>query len=262
MQNIICFIPSITETLIDCGVNVVGRTRFCIHPKEMVESIKVVGGTKDVKWDKLAELEPDLVILDKEENTLEMAENCPYPYFALHITDIASISKEFSRLADTLDNPALLKLAERWQQVAEASNLDFPDLDNVPGAIRYLSHRDLPNSRAVVTQVDYLIWKDPWMAIGPGTFIWSVLCKLGFAPMLIEREQKYPNINDEKLPSEDCFYLLSSEPFPFEKHCQTLSQMGFQGAVIDGELYSWYGTRSLVFLESQLSLNSPSKHSY
>ena len=65
-MRVICLVPSLTETLIECGVNVVGRTRFCIHPKDRVEQIAKVGGTKGVNWERCAQLEPDLVVFDRE----------------------------------------------------------------------------------------------------------------------------------------------------------------------------------------------------
>ncbi len=258
MTRVVCFIPSITETLLDCGVDVVGRTRFCIHPNEKVKDIKVVGGTKDVKWDKLTELKPDLVILDKEENTLEMAEACPCPFFTLHITSLANISSELLSLANKLNNSQLKEIAYQWKQIADSKALNHVDLNHIPGAISYLgevNHQKNLRTDLTKEKVDYLIWKDPWMAIGPETFIWSVLCKLGFSERLIRREEKYPNIDSESLPRDNCFYLFSSEPFPFEKHLEELNEMNFAGALIDGELYSWYGTRSLRFLQSELKLS-------
>jgi iron complex transport system substrate-binding protein len=255
MTKVVCLIPSITETLINCGVEVIGRTRFCIHPIQRVENIQVVGGTKDVKWEKLSQLQPGLVILDKEENTLEMAESCPYPYLALHITDIHSLFSELSRLADELSNKALQAIANRWLLVSKAKPLNQPDFNHIPGAISYLDKNNQTTQHSPIKSIDYMIWKDPWMAIGPNTFIWSVLLKLGFEKYLISRTNKYPNIDNEPLPNTQCFYLFSSEPFPFEKHHQQLIKLGFKGAIIDGEHYSWYGTRSLAFLETQLSLN-------
>ncbi|WP_428610259.1 helical backbone metal receptor, partial [Sedimenticola sp.] len=76
-MRVVSLIPSITESLIDCHVNLVGRSRFCIHPVPQVGHIPVVGGTKQVDWQAMACLAPDLVVLDREENTREMAESCP-----------------------------------------------------------------------------------------------------------------------------------------------------------------------------------------
>ena len=73
-MRVVSLVPSLTETLLECGVEVVGRTRFCIHPADKVADIPAVGGTKEVNWQRCLALEPDLVVMDKEENTLEMAQ--------------------------------------------------------------------------------------------------------------------------------------------------------------------------------------------
>jgi ABC-type Fe3+-hydroxamate transport system substrate-binding protein len=248
MTRIICFIPSITETLIDCDLEVVGRTRFCIHPIKKIIEIPTVGGTKDVKWDKVKALSPDLIILDKEENTLEMAEACPFPFFVLHITGVDNIAVELQRLAQHLNNKKLSDIADRWRKLSFLTPKSIASIDKIPGVIKYLNEKQTHT----ITKIEYMIWKDPWMCIGPDTFIWSVLVKLGLEDYLIIRPDKYPNLGDKLPATENCFYLFSSEPFPFEKHLSELNEMDFKGAVVDGELFSWYGTRSLLFLEKEL----------
>src|ERR1022692_4596445 len=97
MENkvrVISMVPSWTETLIESGVNVVGRTRFCIHPKDQVKSIQAVGGTKDIDWDKVNGLKPNLVILDQEENPKSMADQCPFPILATHVTQISDVGRD------------------------------------------------------------------------------------------------------------------------------------------------------------------------
>ena len=88
-------VPSITETLIEAGVEVVGRTRFCIHPAEKIKSISIVGGTKNIDWQKVEALKADALILDKEENPQSFANNSPIPYFAYHFEDVESCAKNF-----------------------------------------------------------------------------------------------------------------------------------------------------------------------
>ena len=253
MTRIICLVPSITETLVECGLNVVGRTRFCIHPKSQVNNIPSVAGTKDINWEKVAKFKPDLIIFDKEENTLEMAEACPYSYFALHITSIANISSELYRLAEHLNNDSLRNIALRWKIVAERPNKQWTPGQAIPSALVNLATTRAMDTKKI-KNVDYIIWKAPWMTIGPGTFIWSVLEKLGFAKYLIKRDVKYPNIGEHLEAKPDTLYLFSSEPFPFEKCVDELEDDKFIGSVVDGESYSWYGVRSLNFLEEQLCL--------
>ncbi|WP_046859035.1 helical backbone metal receptor, partial [Sedimenticola thiotaurini] len=240
-MRLVSLVPSITETLIDCQANLVGRSRFCIHPEEAVRKLPSVGGTKQVDWAAMAHLEPELVILDKEENTLEMAESCPYPYLALHITRVEDVASEFRRLAERIDSGALQRVAQRWERVSSGAGRHYP-LQSLPGVIEWW--------RPPTTQsrVEYLIWRDPWMAIGEGTFIHSMLQRMGVES--VPHGEKYPKIELTALNPRETALLFSSEPFPFQRYRDELRALGYACGLVDGESYSWYGTRSLRFLES------------
>ncbi len=241
-MNVICLVPSITETLIECGVNVVGRTRFCLYPKHKVDKITAVGGTKDIKWERCAKLQPDLVIFDREENLKEMADSCPYPWVDLHISSLKNIHEELLRLADLLKNKPLATIAQRWQEVS-AKTHSIDDLENIPGVIEWW------NKPTTQTNFVYLIWREPWMAIGEDTFIQAMLDQVGLKSARLSFDEKYPVIDVDKISRKDTILLFSSEPFPFARHKTELAKSGFASALVDGEHYSWYGIRSLSFLE-------------
>lgn len=242
-MKVICLVPSITETLIDCGVTLIGRSRFCIHPESKVSSIPKVGGTKDINWEKISHLHCDLVILDKEENTLAMAENCPFNYIALHITNISNVSTELLRLAKRLNNNRLRDIAQRWSLVAQHPAQPI-SLEKIPAMIEWWK------KPVQQTQILYLIWRDPWMAIGNNTFIQSVMDHCGLQHARIENSQKYPSIDLNSFNPKETILLFSSEPYPFKKYQQEMCSLGFCCGLVDGEKYSWYGIRSLKFLES------------
>jgi len=247
-MRIVSLVPSITETLIGCQANVVGRSRFCIHPEHIVAKIPKVGGTKDVNWDKVASVKPDLVILDKEENTLEMAQTCPFPYLALHITHVDDVGNELNKLARHTENTSLSALAEQWVKVAQSPARVTGHIEALPGMLDWW-RRPTTESR-----FEYLIWRDPWMAIGDGTFIQSVLDKLGLGQFKVRHTTKYPTIDLNRYqPGRDCL-LFSSEPYPFARYKSELQSLGYACGLIDGEAYSWYGVRSLQFLQRQLRL--------
>ena len=92
--RVISMVPSWTETLLYAGIQVVGRTRYCIHPADKVAQIPIVGGTKDIKWDLVQDLQADLVLLDREENPLEMAESSPIPFLATHVSSLRELARE------------------------------------------------------------------------------------------------------------------------------------------------------------------------
>lgn len=238
-MRVICLVPSLTETLIECGVNVVGRTRFCIHPADAVTEITKVGGTKGVDWSRCEALKPDIVIFDREENIKDMAEQCPYPWLATHITSIHNIGNELIKLATKLQSQALEELGTNWNLLAARPNMAFPGWHNVPGTVETLH-----NSHSSYHRLEYIIWREPWMAIGADTFIDSMLTQLGFGDFLPAHSQPYPELSNDEMAKDEVFYLFSSEPFPFVRHKQALLDQDFNGVIVDGELYSWFGIRS------------------
>jgi len=247
--RVISLVPSLTETLIDCGVNVVGRTRFCIHPDEAVTSIPVVGGTKDVNWALCEPLRPDLVVMDKEENTLPMAESCPFKLHATHITSVDAIGDEIIGLSRVLESQWLRALGSEWQELARAPDLVFRGFDQIPAILWPIG-----SAKSRFKRIEYMIWRNPWMAVGQQTFIGSVLKKVGLAEFLPDYEKPYPELDATTLPDPDTYYLFSSEPYPFGRHVDALSQAGFNGALVDGEFYSWFGSRSFRLLRQYMEM--------
>ena len=241
-------VPSWTETLLECGCDVVGRTRFCIHP-ERVREIPVVGGTKSIDWDKVGALDADLLLLDREENTRAMWDESPVEVLATHVTSVGDLAPELERLALRLGEPSLLDVAARWARVSSRSAQRLDRWQDLPGVIEWLRPPD-----QAVGPFAYLIWRDPWMAIGPGTFIASMLAAVGLSPgHLFPREPargnpRYPVIEPESLPG-DAVLLASSEPFPFHRKRDALLALDRPVALVDGESFSWFGVRSLSFLE-------------
>lgn len=244
-MKVISLIPSWTETLIEAGVDVVGRTRFCIHPDEKIKKIPVVGGTKTIDWEKVKSLKADLLLLDKDENPLWMAEQAPLPYLATHIQTVEDVARDCAMLAKTLSSIHLSELAERWEKVAARPVIARP-LAKLP-AVEWVNPL-----KPDIEKFVYLIWKDPWMAVSRKTFIGSVLGKLGFGDSMSDFEESYPEIRLEDFDPQKTLLLFSTEPFPFGKKRDVVADSGFSSAIIDGEAYSWFGLRSLKFLEKNL----------
>lgn len=244
-MKVVSLVPSLTETLVECGVTVVGRTRYCIHPKNRMSGIRAVGGTKSVDWELIARLKPDLVVMERQENTREMAAACRHPLLALEIGGVDVVGPELSRLAEAVASTRLQEVADRWVQVA-ARPPRQGDLESLPGIRQWW----LPPTTQ--RKVEYLIWRDPWMAVGRGTFIQSMLGRMGLDGYLPDHEQSYPVIHPTHLDPEETVLLCSSEPYPFARYREQMLDLGFSCALIDGEKYSWFGLRSLDFLETYL----------
>lgn len=224
-MKIISLVPSITEALFDLGLSeneIVGRTKFCIHPKNRVEAVERIGGTKNINIDKIKALQPDLILANKEENVKEQIEELMRD-FKLVLTDVATIEDNYY-LLKTLGK--IFNKEERAQQF----NLKIFEI---------LNQFKFPKK----LNVAYLIWKNPYMTVGSDTFIHHVLKELGFENAFKE-VTRYPEISMEDL--KDCdIIMLSSEPFPFnEEHVLELKTKYPEKKIltVDGEAFSWYGT--------------------
>jgi ABC-type Fe3+-hydroxamate transport system substrate-binding protein len=246
-ERIISLVPSQTELLVDLGVGerLVGRTRYCIHPREKLASVAVVGGTKRVEFDEIQALKPDLILAEKEENPREMVDSLA-GLAPVYVTDVTSIASAISMCRD---------VGRLIGQVAEAQALADQIQIAMHGAERLAPKPD---------RVLYLIWRKPWMAAGVDTFIHSCLEHVGFENAV--SGTRYPELDHEKIVSlNPDRVFLSSEPFPFkDAHAQELRELlpGASIEFVDGELFSWYGSRMLkmpAYWRSLLLLDSNGK---
>lgn len=228
--RIVSLVPSQTELLFDLGLGerVVGVTKFCIHPAEARQRATIVGGTKQFDFEKIAALQPDLIIGNKEENYQQGIELLATD-FPVWMSDISTLPEALEMLRSM---GQLTGTAERAGQLAEGIAASFAIL---PGDAR-------------VERVAYFIWRKPYMVAGDGTFINDMLARAGFnnafGPLA-----RYPEITADQLAdAAPERILLSSEPYPFaEKHIAEFQKLypSAQIEIVDGELFSWYGSRLL-----------------
>lgn len=225
-QRIISLVPSQTELLFDLGLEdrVVGRTKFCIHPKEKCVNTPVVGGTKQFRMETIHQLKPDLIIGNKEENYQEGIEELANDY-PVWMSDIVDLEDAYEMMM------AIGALTQTTTQTAEM-------VTTIKGGFASLAA--LPKRSAL-----YLIWKKPYMAAGKNTFIDVVMGAAGIENCL--QDSRYPELDEAQLKNlNPDLVLLSSEPYPFkQQHIEAL-QAYFPTAhirLVDGELFSWYGSR-------------------
>ncbi|MBX7242619.1 MAG: helical backbone metal receptor [Bacteroidia bacterium] len=227
-KRVISLCPSVTETLYDIGAGnkIVGRTRFCIHPEPEIKTIEVVGGTKKIHFDRVAALQPDLIIAVKEENTPEMVGilEKSYPVFVLDIKTVEDGIRMIGNLG---------KLTGDERTAGE-------NLEVAGKTWNQLKDILLPAS------VLYVIWQEPYMVAGRDTYIDSIIEGLGWKNAASRLSGRYPELSPDLITELDPDkILLSSEPFPFrEKHIEQFRQLFPRAEVriVDGEAFSWYGT--------------------
>jgi len=224
-MKVISLVPSITEALFDLGLTeneVIGRTKFCIHPEEKVKNVKIIGGTKNLNIEKIKSLKPDLILANKEENVKEQVEEL--------MKDFQVVVYNTETIEDNYYLVKNLGLLFHKEEKAQVFNLKIYEVLNQAKTNLQL-------------KAAYLIWKNPYMSIGSDTFIHHILSEIGFEN-IFKNQTRYPEIQIEDLAEADVI-MLSSEPFPFkEKHIEELKKFypDKKIMIVDGEAFSWYGT--------------------
>lgn len=229
-RRIVSLVPSLTNTLHELGLEeeVVGITRFCVHPDNWYRSKIRIGGTKDVHIDQVLQLQPDLVLANKEENIREQID-------ALNL-QVPVWTSDIGNLADTFH--MIYALGQLTGKTAEAAQL----VSRIETAFASLS-TPVRRYRSL-----YLIWRNPYMAAGGDTFIHQMLQAGGFDNVLADRD-RYPSLSNEQIQElQPELLFLSSEPYPFKAiHAEELQRLLPQTRIIlvNGEAFSWYGASLL-----------------
>ncbi len=229
--RIISVVPSQTELLFHLGLEeeVIGITKFCIHPNEWFRNKQRVGGTKNLDIQAIRKLKPDLVIANREENTREQIEEIARE-FDVWVSEINNLEQSLDMIGVV---GKLTGREKKSQKLIHEIKANFPEKDN-------LSLNPL--------KAAYLIWKNPYMTVGGDTFISDMMEKCGLNN-IFKNSVRYPETGISELKEKGCeLILLSSEPFPFNtKHVEKLKNELPEMMVIlvDGEMFSWYGSRLL-----------------
>jgi ABC-type Fe3+-hydroxamate transport system substrate-binding protein len=226
--RILSLVPSQTELLYHLGLEekIAGQTIFCIHPQQYFKNAVKVGGTKKLRMDAIRSLNPDLIIGNKEENERgqisELAEEFP-----VWMSDIKTLEDALEMITSIGEITATTDRANRLVNEINAS---------------FLKYTRYNKGKAI-----YLIWKDPWMAAGKDTFINDMLQRAGYENAV--PFSRYPELSSDQMKSFGVSHIfLSSEPFPFrDEHAEALKEEfpDINVKLVDGELFSWYGSRLL-----------------
>jgi ABC-type Fe3+-hydroxamate transport system substrate-binding protein len=228
-QKIVSLVPSLTELLFDLGLEdqIIGRTRFCIHPKGKVDQVEIMGGTKNPRIDKIRKAKPDLIIANREENRKEDVDNLQKD-FEVMVSDIKTIEDALFTIHDIGNRCGAKKVAEELISAIRKEYHNAPDEPQL--------------------SVAYMIWRDPWMSVGADTYIHSVLNHWNLKNVF-SNQTRYPKTTLEDLSNKNPdIILLSSEPYPFkEKHIKQVETACPDSRIllVDGEWFSWYGSRML-----------------
>jgi ABC-type Fe3+-hydroxamate transport system substrate-binding protein len=235
-MRIVSLCPSLTELLFDLGrgADVVGVTRFCVHPAEGVRDVEKVGGTKTPRVDRILELRPDIVLLNQEENRLEDAEALRAEGIRCHVSfprsvaDTASMVRSIGGAVES-ESPAesIARAIEEDARAAREAAVGLP-------RVRFA----------------YLMWREPLMSVSGDTYISDLLTLAGGDNVFADRPLRYPVVEPEDVAgAAPHAVLLSTEPFPFRpQHADEISRRTALAPeifdIVDGELISWHGSRT------------------
>ncbi|MTI20000.1 cobalamin-binding protein [Fulvivirga sp. RKSG066] len=225
-SSIVSLVPSQTELLFDLGLKseVKGITKFCIHPADEVRDVKKIGGTKNFNFSKIDELNPDLVIGNKEENYKEGIEQLREKY-PVWMSDIYTLNDSLDMINSVA---SLVGRAEKGKEIIEDIKSGFESI-----------------KKKAPLKVLYFIWQKPYMVAGGGTFIDIMLSQIGLDN--VAPKDRYPELSPDDIRAiNPDLILLSSEPYPFKaKHFSDFSALcpNAKIHIVDGEMFSWYGSR-------------------
>jgi ABC-type Fe3+-hydroxamate transport system substrate-binding protein len=228
-KRIISLVPSQTELLVDLGLEeqLVGITKFCVHPRSLRKSKTIVGGTKSVHIDRIAALSPDIIICNKEENTPEIVAALE-PIAPVWISDVECYAQALELLTSMGMIFKKETIATTLVQTIENKRIAFENaIKNKP-----------------IKKVGYLIWKEPYMAVGTATYIDDIMKLNKFQNVFGPKEERYPEVALEELQLADLI-LLSTEPYPFKQNDvdDMRQKLGLDVQLVDGGFFSWYGSR-------------------
>ena len=230
-KRIISLVPSITELLFDLGLDeqIKGITKYCIHPKNKVQNKTIIGGTENIDFNIIDTINPDLIFVNKEENSKEEVQKLSEKY-KCNVSDIKSFNDAIELIFD---------IGQITGTQENANSL----IKQIVEKFKTLNICLFPKT------VAYIIWKDPFMTINTYTFINDMLIKAGFENIFKNKLKRYPTIDIEEIKSyKPDVIFLSSEPYHFkEANKKEFEKMlpNTQIKLVDGEMFSWYGSHIL-----------------
>lgn len=240
-QRIVCTVPSLTELLFDLGLEekIIGVTRFCVRPQNARKKAAIIGGTKDIDLNTLRKLRPDLIIGNKEENVKDQISEAKKlaPVWLSDVNNLNDARRAIEEIG---------KITHTFEKAAAMSK-------SISAAEEELRQIRSPQKSAL-----YFIWKNPYMVAGKNSFINAMLSLCGLQNIAPEENARYPALSLEQIQEiEPEVIILSSEPYPFcsgDLHQIAEKLPRTQAYLLNGEIFSWYGSRLIPALKYIRSL--------
>ncbi|MGK8504131.1 helical backbone metal receptor [Nocardia asiatica] len=218
-RRVVSLVPSLTEAVAhSCPEVLVAATQWCTHPADL--AVERVRGTKNPDVRRIAELAPDLVLCNKEENRRIDVERLRAAGIPVWVTEIATVEEAIVSLT-RLCAEALGIGVPAW--LAEAETAWTPPAPARPRA-------------AVIP-----IWRNPWMVVGRHTFTGDIAHRLGLRLVHADRPDRYPRVSEEELTAGVELAVLPDEPYVFTESDGPDAFPGIPVALVEGRALTWYG---------------------
>jgi iron complex transport system substrate-binding protein len=237
--RIVSLVPSLTQTVCEWGLqeSVVGCTSWCVDPPSLGRTATSCGGTKNPDLEKISSLDPTHVLVNTEENKPE---------------HIAALKSRWPTLETFPKRPAdVPEMLRQMGSFLGPVELAIRQAQQIEQLLKELHERPRLKRRALT-----LIWRDPWMACGPDTYMSSLLETVGITNCLPpDPLTRYPEVAPEKMNSLAAdLILMTSEPWPFRKRDAAALRAIWPNSPeilwIDGQLLTWFGSKTASALEA------------
>lgn len=265
VTRVVSLVPSVTETLFALGKGgtLIGRTVFCIEPKGEVEKIPAFGGTKSPQLDKIIDLQPQLVLANKEENRREDIIQLRAAGINVHVAQPTTVEEG---LAYVTTCGRIFECEEEAERITRAG---VKEVVRIKERVRELSEQNelrmqpRPHSRP---RVICFVWNNPWMAVGSDTYIGDMISTLGGENIYNLAADRYFAVDPVEVAAQNPdIILFPDEPYAFTEDDLNFWRKNFAEVsavhhdrlrICDGQDLCWFGARipeALKRLEPVLS---------
>ncbi|HET6210040.1 MAG TPA: helical backbone metal receptor [Jatrophihabitans sp.] len=231
-RRVVSLVPSLTEAIARSRPGLlVGATDWCSQPADL--RVRRVRGTKNPDLRAIAELRPDLVIGNQEENReldVRRLRAAGTPVWVSRIETLEQAFDSMDRLfGQVLADPAEPRPLPEWLVQARA-------------------RWRLPAAESRRPRVVVPIWRDPWMVVGSRTFTGDLLSRLGVVNAFAEHPERYPAVSlDQIAEAAPDLVLLPDEPYPFSAtDGPEAFPTGLATVLVSGRALTWYGPSLLT----------------
>jgi iron complex transport system substrate-binding protein len=177
-QRVISLLPSLTESVCALGKcsSLVGIDRFSNWPKS-IQDLPKLGGMGDINIERIVQLKPDVVLLEKASPVIARLNSLGVRTFALDVKSMGDEERALQKLDLVLGTSESARVWNQIQQTILRASKQLPS--RVTGISVYFEVNPAP------------------FAAGSASFIGEILTQLGLVNIIPKSLGPFPKINPE-----------------------------------------------------------------